>query len=118
MKFEKCEYVWYDDTFCKVLSYWDKRKVNLEILSGALFDENPTENSANTLIIHEDRVRKENSDDLITVYQLKELSKAVRKEDLTIAEWKLIVKAFADEHKLEGKEAIRLSRVAKEHFIW
>ena len=115
MKFEKGDYVWYDDTFCKVLGYWDKRKVSLEIRSGVLFDD---DDGANTVIIHEDRLRKENTEDLITIYQLKELSKAVRKDGLSIAEWKLVVKAFADEHKLEGKEAIRLSRIAKEHFIW
>jgi hypothetical protein len=54
--------------------------------------------------------------DTITIRDLEQLGKAVRKLGPPILEWKRIVKEFATKHELTDREAIGVAEIARENF--
>ena len=52
----------------------------------------------------------------ITIADLSQLGMAVRKDGLTVSEWKAAVKRFADTHGISDIEAIELANIADDHF--
>ena len=56
------------------------------------------------------------SKDTVTIKDLEQLGRAVRKTSLTILEWKHTVKEFAIKHELTDREAIDLAEIAKKNF--
>ena len=54
--------------------------------------------------------------DIVTTKDLEQLGKAVRRQNLTIPEWKRVVKEFAVKHGLTDREAVDLAEIAKRKF--
>ena len=55
------------------------------------------------------------SKDTVTIKDLEQLGKAVRAQ-LTILDWKRVVKGFATKHELTDREAIDLAQIARDSF--